>query len=354
MVIFGAGASYDSCPTYPPGSHVTWGITSPQDNYYRPPLAKELFANRPVFASILDQFPLCKGVVPRFRDPAVVNGTVSIEARLRELEEEANVYPRGRQELASIKCYLQQAILSVEEKWNSVTHGITNYVSLLRELHRLRKKDEPICLVTFNYDTLLEQAVGHTEREIRTIEDYTNSALFRIFKLHGSVNWGRYVDLELPLNVNVEGESILEYLIENASELSFSNEFVLWRDSRTMRVPHEGRLWFPAIAIPVAKKSDFECPEFMLNQLRALLPKVTRGLIIGWRATEEHFFAMLREHLTEKCFFAVVAGSEREATETRDRIHHQIPSNPPSISPMPMGFSDFMRGGQCVQILKNW
>lgn len=353
MVIFGAGASYDSCPTYPPGSHVQWGTASSHDAYFRPPLAKELFANRPLFAEILDRFPLCKGVVPRFRDPEVIKGRKSIEAGLRELNGEAHSYPRGLQELASIKCYLWQVILAVEEKWNVVTHGITNYVSLLRELYRLRKNDEPICLVTFNYDTLLEQAVEHVEREIRTIEDYTRS-VFQVFKLHGSVNWGRYVDLELPLNTNVEGESTLDYIIERVSDLSFSDDFVVWRDPRQMMMPNDGRLWLPAIAIPVEKKSDFECPESMLNRLRALLPKVTKGLIIGWRGTEEHFFAMLKEHLTQACFFVLIARDQREGMQIRDHIQKELAGNPPAISPMRAGFTDFMLSGECLHALTNW
>jgi len=70
MVIFGAGASFDSSPTYgineePPGS-------KPEDRhnaYHRLPLAKDLFANRPLFIDILDAFPQCKAIVPRLRTP---------------------------------------------------------------------------------------------------------------------------------------------------------------------------------------------------------------------------------------------------------------------------------------------
>jgi hypothetical protein len=50
MVIFGAGASYDSSASYgigagPPGAT---GIDAANE-YYRLPLAKDLFANRPLF-----------------------------------------------------------------------------------------------------------------------------------------------------------------------------------------------------------------------------------------------------------------------------------------------------------------
>ena len=58
MVVFGAGASFDSSPTYgineePPG------FEKPEyrhNTYNRLPLAKDIFANRPLFIDILDTF----------------------------------------------------------------------------------------------------------------------------------------------------------------------------------------------------------------------------------------------------------------------------------------------------------
>jgi len=61
--------------------------------YYRPPLARELFANRPLFIEAIDRYPQCKTVVPRLRAPAVISGQRSIEAILQEIEEEATTYP---------------------------------------------------------------------------------------------------------------------------------------------------------------------------------------------------------------------------------------------------------------------
>jgi hypothetical protein len=75
MVIFGAGASYDSCPTYPPGSVAFDEVgLGKLDAYGRPPLACELFANRPLFIKALGQFPQCKTIVNRFRHPEVLSG----------------------------------------------------------------------------------------------------------------------------------------------------------------------------------------------------------------------------------------------------------------------------------------
>src|SRR5260370_475202 len=63
MVIFGAGASFDSCPTYLPGAQVPMsGDQARLNKLYRPPLANELFENRPLFAEAIDRFPECRTI----------------------------------------------------------------------------------------------------------------------------------------------------------------------------------------------------------------------------------------------------------------------------------------------------
>src|SRR5271154_7113734 len=98
MVIFGAGASYDSSPTYTIGMQPP-DEADPNNKENRPPLAKDLFENRPLFIRAVDAFPQCRSIVPRFRDPAVLAGQKSLEALLQDLEGEAQTYNRGKKEL---------------------------------------------------------------------------------------------------------------------------------------------------------------------------------------------------------------------------------------------------------------
>ena len=67
MVIFGAGASYDSVSTYPPNvvGHPHGGDVA--NRFHRPPLANELFENRPLFADIIERFQACEPIIPRLR-----------------------------------------------------------------------------------------------------------------------------------------------------------------------------------------------------------------------------------------------------------------------------------------------
>src|SRR5438093_6376056 len=66
MVIFGAGASYDSCAThFPP----PLGGVIDQHSDCRLPLGDKLFEERPLFSPILERFPRALDVAQRLRLP---------------------------------------------------------------------------------------------------------------------------------------------------------------------------------------------------------------------------------------------------------------------------------------------
>ena len=66
MVIFGAGASYDSSPDFPAPS----GIEVIRSEPWRPPLTSELFldANNK-FGDIVQKYPRLQGILPFLRSP---------------------------------------------------------------------------------------------------------------------------------------------------------------------------------------------------------------------------------------------------------------------------------------------
>ncbi len=81
LVIFGAGASFDSVPTRPP---VPGLAPLP-----RLPLAAGLFSDRPLVADALSRFPDCLPVVPYLQSVAVGD---TIEHTLEILTNEAGRY----------------------------------------------------------------------------------------------------------------------------------------------------------------------------------------------------------------------------------------------------------------------
>ena len=63
--------------------------------------------------------------------------------------------------------------------------GVTNYKTLLDQLEHYRRPDETVCLVTFNYDTLLEDALPTVGLKVLEIADYISSDRYKLIKLHG-------------------------------------------------------------------------------------------------------------------------------------------------------------------------
>jgi len=91
LIIFGAGASFDSDPSRP----------APSGLENRPPLANQLFDDRHNFVAALCQFDECAEIVPFLR------GAKAIEQQLEVLQNEANEYPDRFRQLAAARWYLQ-------------------------------------------------------------------------------------------------------------------------------------------------------------------------------------------------------------------------------------------------------
>jgi SIR2-like domain len=351
MVIFGAGASFDSCPTYPPGHHEHVLDGTLLNKHFRPPLANELFENRPIFAeAILRHFPQCQPIVPRLRS---LRGE-ALEAVLEDLQAKSKSYPRGAQQLAAVRYYLQHVIRECEIGWRGVAKGVTNYKSLLNEIERAKTGTEPVCLVTFNYDTLIEEALSHFGLSIVTMDDYTKKhPFYKLFKLHGSVNWAREVAGRTKAQNPDFAWSVVNDLIERAADIPITQQYLLTTEHPSGVI--RGVPLFPAIAIPVEKKNTFECPQDMLANLITLLPQVSKMLIIGWRATEAHFLALLKAHLSRAVQLWIVVGPDRrQGEDIKDRIcREMLPNNVPIASVDPGGFTDFMVSRRAEQFLAS-
>jgi hypothetical protein len=121
LVIFGAGASYDSVSHLPPpGSG-------------RPPLGNKLFEDRTIFVNAMKRFPECIPLVPTLRGKGV-----QVEKELARIKEQTKTYPRAFSELTAIRFYLHYALWECQRDWHRSHNGITNYAALLRELDRWR------------------------------------------------------------------------------------------------------------------------------------------------------------------------------------------------------------------------
>jgi hypothetical protein len=184
LVVFGAGASYDSAPSYraPRGDESFQGDGPIPVEQNRPPLADGLFENRGFFAATLTKFPKCQPLVPYLRH---LPATKSLEQVLAEFLNEAPLYPERKKQIMAVRYYLASVISACEQQWENVHRGVTNYKSLLDQISRWRDhKGEEVCLVTFNYDTMLDKACEDLGLRPQRLADYVSGKPYKLFKLH--------------------------------------------------------------------------------------------------------------------------------------------------------------------------
>lgn len=324
MVVFGAGASYDSSPNNP-------SCTVQLDVGVRPPLANDLFETTVYKSNILNDYP---GVASLFDDFSKTGrGTDSLERTLQKFRDGADEDPIRYCQLAAVKFYLRDLIKSIAEKWaKDHAENATTHSRLLKQMHACRPPGEPILIVTFNYDILIDLAIGGwPKHQIDNIDDYVKHDRFKLIKMHGSTNWGRKVDLSstrirdsLPRR---NAKHISNYLINNADTLDLHNEYRIIDDDLSFGKS----VYMPALSIPLAKKQDTkdcEYPHEHWVAMNKLLPNVSRILTIGWSAGDTYFLdKILAPNLLSRVQAHVVGADVNDAKEIKEKItnHLSIP-----------------------------
>ncbi len=340
MAVFGAGASYDSfANARPPGSFEN----------YRLPLANHLFDHQRFMKNIA-QFPECQGVIQDLQRPKV-----DVERELERIQNEAGKNPDRLSQLAAIRYYLQTMLWECQNLWErNVTGGVSNYKTFLYQIGLAKPAKEKVCLVTFNYDTLLEKAVPISGFKITHMSHYI-SKQYKIVKLHGSVDWAHEVTHmdKGPPDVRIR-EIIATFASLNADGRISSSEFQVVNGNPFDRGTSP---WFPAIAIPVVKKSGFECPTAHVDEMETCLRQVTKVVAVGWRATEFEFLSRMAYGLGKRVPMLVVSSNEESARKTVQRMvdaFGRMGVLRPNIRPAKSeGFSDFVFSQEWKAFLNN-
>lgn len=348
MIIFGAGASFDSSQKHRPKPMANERALSPVrfvDDYpevLRPPLTNELF-QRLEFNQFATKLPRLNGVHGQLQNLP----TGSLEAELQEMDTFGARNPLRAQQLAAFRYYVLFLLSIVPDRWLQAIGGASNYGALLGQIRDY--DDEPVCLVTFNYDLLLEKALGW---EVQRIEDYIRSD-WRLIKVHGSVNWARQIRAPQIDHRHHSPWETANQIVDAAPALEFGEgytiiSFVSQYPEKLLELPvgkpdrHEDPALFPAIAIPLPGKLGPECPPLLLDALRESLPQITKLLVIGWAGMEDHFLQILtRDGLSPGVSGLVVNGSE---SSSQGAIQHMRASGLGArLLPSPHGFTDFVR-----------
>ncbi len=266
----------------------------------------------------MESFPECLPLIPRLR-----KADVAVEQELAALQAEASGYPERHRQLAAIRYYLRLALWECQDRWKQVHHGITNYATLLDEIERWRvERKEQVCFVTFNYDTMLEEAmVRFLHLSVKDMNSYHSWKNYSLFKLHGSVDWGLELDgIRHPgNNAPYPYLNLIDLVTPGSPHLTKRYRLC----TKEMGPTPDRVVVFPALSIPVEKKDEFSCPSGHVTALEAMLPRVTKMITIGWRASEEEFLKMLLASrmvvipgIRREVELLVVTGSREGAEQT--------------------------------------
>ncbi len=303
VFIFGAGAS----------SFWTFGESGKKlrEHPWCPPLATELFDSR--FDEIINKYPGAKDLIPYF------------EARGKDIE--AAMEDRWQRirttfattELASyinVQFFLQE----LSSRFTRETQGHFFRSSLYKlfadKIAKFTSENgkEGIGLVSFNYDTLLDDELGnYNELELNSLDGYVNynEKQIVLLKPHGSYNWGWRFPGE---NTNV---SLAQTLYENKSSLAEiyfdslgdygkmvlreswgrekgNHKHDLGRytiNKNLLEVIPEDELgaWYPALLVPLRDKDEFLMPYHHEDTLDMISKEVEELFLIGWKGGEDLF-----------------------------------------------------------------
>jgi hypothetical protein len=358
MVIFGAGASYDSSPDFPPPQPQAGGQNfgpppAPPDprEVWRPPLTNHLFLDaNDKFGAVVLNYPRLHGILPFLRQP---RSGRTVEQQLELYLDQASANQERSRQVLSVRYYLHDLFRMISDEWLRRTNRVTNYAVLIDQIRQLNAAGEPVCLISFNYDLLLDNALLPSRVNSTPLEsDFDAHPMFKLFKPHGSVDWARILD-PLPYSRgDVSRRFGPQQLIEQAPSIKLSDQYVRANATDPAQLFKFKQPIVPAIAIPVQTKTAdfFEWPSSHRTHFEELLPRVTKILIIGWRAREAHFLNLLRKNLptggiTQITHLQVVGRNPEEAGEISKQFIADIGrevKTPPSSS-RARGFSHFVR-----------
>lgn len=334
FIILGAGASYD---------YIDEDYISPEMrsiwHRFRPPLAVELFSPSR-FNKILNKHEEASHLASSVLS-AIKQGK-DIEEFLQELRERGG---HRKNELVSTLYYLADLFQQVSDEIGVISGN--NYSNLIG---KIKDNGGQACIVTFNYDHLLEMNLGLQLDDSRdSINRYINNPI-QVIKIHGSCEWsylsGPYADYDIE-RISLSGgidshltqnpelvfeigsrNSVPDIVTKRNFEKHFQDE---WQDD----VAYYS---YPALAMPMRTKHSYVCPKSHIEEMKASLLNVSKILIIGWKAADENLLNVLEEIIQHPVEFTIV-GSKNVAV-TKSRILKKVPKA--TFKLFDGGFTNFM------------
>ena len=305
------------------------------------------------------QIPKCQLVLDELRNR---RSDTSVEQQLEKLRQQALNYPEGKRQLVAVQFYLQWIISECQHEWNTRIRSHTTYRALLGQIDR-QQKGQPVCLVTFNYDTLLEEAFNSLNKSFGSLDDYISRGDYKIIKPHGSVNWIRALTVTSTRQVDsMDHVQMANRIIAIADSLQLSDDYYLapeadrkaWVVSRS-QIPNTSgfQTVLPAIAIPLEKKTGYACPATHVRALEECVSKTDKLLLIGWKGAENDFVNLLAQSLRKDIPKMVVSSNEQSAIRLRDAMINKLSTGVDDWHCAEQGFTSTVRSGRIEDFIKK-
>lgn len=333
VVVLGAGASFD-CLQEDRADDFSVRSSSLLHRPWRevrPPLTQDLVAPGSIVMELADRYPMVRPLVDDLRErlgvvPGSPNGRAdSLEEALRDYVARRDANPHVARHLAAFRFFLRDFLwLSTDYVMSSqFTGGITNYTRLVRHLYQWAAGvDGHVCFVSFNYDTLLDQACAdYWGLDLEDLDSYVSDRHASLLKPHGSIRWAWRVaeGPQLASSREAADHRIAEGEPDGAAEFPLVTGQM--PNHRNVSVPTWPDL--PAIALPVAGKSEFVWPKAHHDHFTSWQGSVRRLVTIGWRAAEPHFVDLLSPLIMNRHRVLLVTGgpsAESDVDEVASRL----------------------------------
>ncbi len=296
LIILGAGASFDF--SYDPAI-----VNSPN----RPPLANNLFSDNHL--RILNKYP---GAFHLSTEILLSNDIEHyFQSQWNKIENTTNTILF--ENLVNTQFYLHELFEHISN--SNFNNRRNNYSFLAKQAHEYSlSTGEHIAIVSFNYDTLIEEALVNQARyhfnSLNDYIDYENKHIL-LFKPHGSWNWVKRFksDITNPhtrnriLGVSDFAKEIYQKRMyhHQLTELLEDNISIYNKPNNVL----PGQIYkefshLPQLLIPYKEKDEYIMPEGHENYMNYFLRDIEDILIVGWKGAEIKFQELLKNKLNNK------------------------------------------------------
>ena len=314
MFVFGAAAS----------SFCVFGnsLKGFRESHLNPPTGFEIFDDK--YESFISQYPAARLSIPLFE---------AKDKNIEEcMEEEWQIFksyysPQVAIRHINIQFYLQSLFKAISKDVVEKHYRNNLYSLFLNKFqgYLAANPSERISLVSFNYDTILDNFISQIYRyPLNKMDDYINwnDRNILLFKPHGSCNWGwKLKQDKLDNNTQatianalyeegIEPWEIYFNLIGDLNEVVAQNTWGLeyFNDKHSRgrftinknlieQIPENTTdTYFPSLLIPYRDKDEMIMPYDHFNAMTTVIRQAEELYLIGWKGNEDLFNKQIKTH----------------------------------------------------------